>query len=100
MMNQSFRQDVSQVSAVCAVGDPKYMRTFGCMPETIRLPVSIVVLTMTEECNIRDCLASAGASDGIHVLDSGSTDATCAVARECGARVWSNAFSSFAEQRN
>ncbi len=70
------------------------------MSEAVRLPVSVVILTLNEECNIRDCLASVWASDDVHVLDSDSSDRTVEIARECGAKVWSNSFTSFGSQRN
>lgn len=63
-------------------------------------PVSVVVLTLNEEVNIRACLASCAWSDDVHVLDSGSTDQTVQIARDHGARVWTNPFTSFGAQRN
>jgi glycosyltransferase involved in cell wall biosynthesis len=63
-------------------------------------PVSVVILTYNEEGNIPDCLRSCGWSDDVHVLDSGSTDGTCQIAREMGARVHTNPFHSFGQQRN
>lgn len=62
--------------------------------------VSIVILTLNEESNIRDCLDSCTWSDDIHVLDSGSSDRTQVVARELGAQVHLNPFESFGKQRN
>lgn len=63
-------------------------------------PVSVVILTLNEEINIGDCLASCGWSDDVHVLDSGSTDRTADIARARGATVWSHPFESFGAQRN
>ena len=52
------------------------------------LHLSIAIISKDEESNIRRCLQSAaGLAREIVVLDSGSTDGTCAVAREFGARV-------------
>jgi len=65
-----------------------------------RPPVSVVILTFNEETNIRDCILSCAWCDDIHVLDSGSTDRTCEIAREMGATVHVNKFKSFGDQRN
>lgn len=55
---------------------------------------------MNEEINIRECLASCAWCADVHVLDSGSSDGTQAIARELGASVHVNAFESFGRQRN
>lgn len=62
--------------------------------------ISVVILTMNEAANLPRCLASVAWSDDVVVLDSGSTDATIAVAKEHGARVLMRPFDSFAGQRN
>ena len=62
--------------------------------------VSVVVLTLNEEINIEECLASCAFSDDVHVLDSGSTDQTCDRAEMAGATVHYHAFESFGAQRN
>jgi glycosyltransferase involved in cell wall biosynthesis len=62
--------------------------------------LSIVILTLNEERNLPDCLASAAPCDDIVVLDSGSTDGTAEIARRAGARVVVRGFDSFAGQRN
>ena len=63
-------------------------------------PVSVVVLTLNEEINIRECLESCDWCDDVHVLDSGSTDSTQDIARDMGAEVHTNPFESFGKQRN
>jgi len=63
-------------------------------------PVSVVILTLNEEVNIADCLASCGWSDDVHVLDSGSEDRTVELARAHGAQVHFHPFESFGKQRN
>jgi len=63
-------------------------------------PVSIVILTLNEQENIDECLASCAWSDDVHVLDSGSTDETRAIAERRGAGVHVNPFESFGKQRN
>src|SRR5262245_38661452 len=50
-------------------------------------PVSVVILTFNEESNIAECLASCGWCDDVHVVDSGSSDRTCEIARQHGAQV-------------
>jgi glycosyltransferase involved in cell wall biosynthesis len=61
---------------------------------------SVVILTLNEERDLPACLASLAGCDDIVVLDSGSTDATAAIARAAGARVFVRAFDNFAGQRN
>lgn len=51
------------------------------------LPLSILIPTRNERENIVACLASCSFADEIVVVDSGSTDGTCDLARERGARV-------------
>ena len=62
--------------------------------------VSIVILTLNEESNIRACLDSCAWSNDVHVLDSGSSDRTQDLARELGAQIHVNPFESFGKQRN
>jgi glycosyltransferase involved in cell wall biosynthesis len=62
--------------------------------------ISVVVLTMNEAGNLPRCLDSVRFSDDVLVLDSGSTDDTCAIATSLGARVMTRAFDSFGRQRN
>ena len=64
------------------------------------IPLAVVVLTLNEEKALPACLDSCVGCDELHVLDSGSTDSTAAVARARGVRVWTNSFTSFAAQRN
>jgi len=61
---------------------------------------SVLILTLNEERNLPACLASIRACDDIVVLDSGSTDATVALAQAAGARVFTRPFDNFAGQRN
>jgi glycosyltransferase involved in cell wall biosynthesis len=51
------------------------------------MSLSVVVITFNEAANLRECLGSVSFADELVVLDSGSTDDTVALARECGARV-------------
>jgi len=63
-------------------------------------PISIVILTQDEEVNIGACLDSVSAFDDVHVLDSGSTDATVRIVQERGIPLYHHAFSGFGDQRN
>jgi glycosyltransferase involved in cell wall biosynthesis len=63
--------------------------------------LSVVVLTFNSELTIGATLESARlVSDDLHVVDSGSTDATLEIARACGARIVQHPFESYAAQRN
>lgn len=60
--------------------------------------ISLCIIAKNEEQNLRRCLKSVkGSVDEIIVIDTGSTDHTCQVAREAGASVgsflWNNNFS-------
>jgi glycosyltransferase involved in cell wall biosynthesis len=62
--------------------------------------ISVVVLTKDEAANLPRCLGSVAWADDLLVLDSGSSDGTCEVARSLGARVMTRAFDAFGSQRN
>ncbi|MGB3794983.1 MAG: glycosyltransferase family 2 protein [Alteraurantiacibacter sp.] len=64
------------------------------------MKVSCLLLTFNEEANIGPCLEALSWCDDIVIVDSGSTDDTIAIARECGARVITRGFDNFAKQRN
>ncbi len=58
--------------------------------------VSVLIPTLNEERNIAECLASVAWADDVVVVDSGSRDRTCEIARAAGARVvdfkWNGQF--------
>jgi glycosyltransferase involved in cell wall biosynthesis len=62
--------------------------------------VSILILTLNEEANLPDCLATVRWSDDIVVLDSYSSDRTAAIARSSGARVMERKFDNWAAHQN
>lgn len=63
--------------------------------------VSVVVLTLNEEANLPDLLASLdGLACDVYVVDSGSTDATAKIAEQSGARVVVHPFLNYGLQRN
>jgi len=64
------------------------------------MSISVVILTLNEEKTLPDTLASLrGLCDDVVVFDSYSTDATCSIARETGARVVQRRFDNYAGQR-
>lgn len=63
-------------------------------------PISACVITYNEEAHIGDCLASLSFCDEIVVVDSGSNDATCDIARKAGARVIGRPFDGYRSQKN
>ena len=65
------------------------------------MSLSVVILTFNSEASIGATLTSARrVSDDVHVVDSGSTDGTLAIAAQHGARVIQHAFESYGAQRN
>src|SRR5260370_28017056 len=62
--------------------------------------ISAILITYNEQSDLAEALLSLrGVADEIVVVDSGSTDRTCEIARELGARVVSRPFTNFAEQK-
>jgi len=65
------------------------------------MKLSVIVITKNEAAHIGACLDSVAFADEIIVLDSGSTDATCDIARQKGARVEFTAdWPGFGPQKN
>jgi glycosyltransferase involved in cell wall biosynthesis len=62
--------------------------------------LSVVILTKNEQESIKRCLDSLAWCDDVVVLDSFSTDRTAEIASDLGARVVTNEFRDFAQQRN
>jgi len=63
--------------------------------------LSACIITFNEERNLARALESIqGIADEIVVVDCGSRDRTGEIAREHGARVITNAWTNFAEQKN
>lgn len=66
---------------------------------TVRL--SVAIITLNEEHNLADCLASVSFADEIVVVDGGSSDRTCEIARDAGARVITHGeWTGFGAQKN
>jgi len=63
--------------------------------------LTAILISYNEELDLPRALASlAGIADEIVLVDSGSTDRTCEIARSFGARVYARKLESFAEQKN
>ena len=64
------------------------------------MPISCVIITYNEEINIKRCLESISWCDDIHIIDSGSSDATVEIASKFNCKIIEKSFSNFADQRN
>ena len=63
--------------------------------------LTAILISFNEELDLPRALASlAGIADEIILVDSGSTDRTCQIAREFGARVYERRLDGLAEQKN
>lgn len=70
------------------------------MSDSVRAPISGVVICCNEQDTIDLCLASLGFCDEIVVVDSGSTDRTLELCRRHTARVIEQAFLGYVKQKN
>ncbi len=69
------------------------------------MKVSVVIITYNEEANLGRTLSSvaplmSGGNGELIIVDSGSTDRTCEIARDCGAKVFREEWKGFAAQKN
>ncbi len=62
--------------------------------------LSVVIISKNEERSIADAVRSALFADEVLVLDSGSTDNTCMIAKENGAKVLYQDWLGFGMQKN
>src|SRR5258708_34436777 len=62
--------------------------------------LSIAIVALNEEANLGRVLKSVRWADEIVLVDSGSTDRTCEIAREYGARVIVEAWRGYTGQKN
>ena len=62
--------------------------------------ISVIILTKNEANDLPRCLDALRWCDDVHVLDSGSADATLDIAKKYGATISVNPFTSFGVQRN
>jgi len=64
-------------------------------------PLTAILIAQNEEQDLPRALASLeGVADEIVLVDSGSTDRTIEIARQFGARIFTNPFTSFGDQKN
>ena len=63
------------------------------------MKISVTIITLNEESNIKAACESVAWADEILVVDSGSIDATREVAAACGARVITNPWPGFGAQK-
>ncbi len=66
---------------------------------SMKLPLSVVVITKNEIHNIERCLASIPWADEYLVIDSGSTDATVEKSKALGAKVLVESWRGFGAQK-
>jgi glycosyltransferase involved in cell wall biosynthesis len=64
------------------------------------MKISIAILAHNEAANIRRTLASVAWADELVLVDSGSTDETVAIAREFGAKVFTEPWKGYGGQMN
>jgi glycosyltransferase involved in cell wall biosynthesis len=65
----------------------------------MKYPFSLVIITLNEERNIERCIRSVPFASEILVVDSGSTDKTCEIAKSLGARVISHPWNGYGLQK-
>ncbi|MGB8753091.1 MAG: glycosyltransferase, partial [Candidatus Sulfotelmatobacter sp.] len=63
------------------------------------MTISVAIVAMDEEANIGRTLASVRWADEIVLVDSGSKDRTCEIAREHGARTVLEAWRGYVAQK-
>jgi glycosyltransferase involved in cell wall biosynthesis len=67
----------------------------------MKLKISLVVITKNEAKNIANCISSVSHFiDDIIIVDSGSTDETCSIAKQLGAKVFFREWTNYADQKN
>ena len=62
--------------------------------------ITALAITLNEEDNVKRYIQSLSFADEIIFIDSNSTDATVAIAKELGVKVIQRNFDDFSEQRN
>ena len=66
----------------------------------MRQTLSVVIITLNEEANIRRTLESVRWADEIIIVDSGSSDRTAEIARSYSGKVFIEEWKGFAKQKN
>ena len=62
--------------------------------------ITATIITFNEEARIGEAIASLSCCDEVIVVDSGSTDQTCAIARAKGARIINRPWEGYSSQKN
>jgi glycosyltransferase involved in cell wall biosynthesis len=62
--------------------------------------VSATIITLNEEGRIAEAIASLSCCDEVIVVDSGSSDRTCDIARQMGAHVFERKWEGYSRQKN
>lgn len=65
----------------------------------MKLPVTLMVITLNEESNIERCIQSVPFASEVLVIDSRSQDRTCEIAKKNGARVLQREWKGFGPQK-
>jgi glycosyltransferase involved in cell wall biosynthesis len=65
-----------------------------------RPQLSAVIITLNEERNLLRCLKSVAWAAEVIVVDSGSTDRTCEIAAQAGAKIIQHAWEGYGQQKN
>lgn len=69
------------------------------LPPILPPKLSVTIITLNAATQLADCLASVQFADEIIVVDSGSTDATVAIATQYGAKVMHQEWLGFGRQK-
>ena len=64
------------------------------------MDLSVIIITLNEEKNIARAIKSVSFANEILVIDSNSDDMTVQIAKELGAKVYSQEFLGFGQQKN
>ncbi|MDA0206857.1 MAG: glycosyltransferase family 2 protein [Acidobacteria bacterium] len=64
------------------------------------MKISATIITLNEEESLPRALASISFCDEVVVVDSGSSDRTCEIAQQSGARVLERDWTGYADQKN
>ncbi len=68
--------------------------------EQLSEQLSVIIIAFNEETNLPRCLASLPQGCEVILIDSQSIDQTAAIAQSFGAKVFQQAFTDFAQQKN
>lgn len=80
--------------------EEKMMTAVSQEESRARIALSVVMIAKNEAAVIGDAIRSARFADEVVVLDNGSTDRTCEIARELGAVVHTGEWLGFGAQKN